>query len=103
MQWRRVIRVTATVLTAFAVTVAVGAVGIARSTGEIYTPRDATAPPVSAEAGVIPAHDPTKLTAVVLLSLAGRTSLMRCPRTRSWLAPGRSTSTPSQSSVGRCH
>ena len=30
MQWRRMIRVTATVLTALVVTVAVGAVGIAR-------------------------------------------------------------------------
>ena len=39
--------------------------------GEIYTPRDATAPPVSVEAAVIPAHDPTKPTAVVVLSAAG--------------------------------
>ena len=71
MQWRRVIRVTATVLTALVVTVAVGAVGIAGVRGEIYTPRDAIAPPVSVDAAAIPTHDPTKPTAVVVLSLAG--------------------------------
>jgi hypothetical protein len=71
MRWRSVIRVTATVLTALVVSVAVGAVGIARSTGEIYTPRDATGPPVSVDAAAIPAHDPTKPTAVVVLSSAG--------------------------------
>jgi hypothetical protein len=71
MQWRRVILVTAIVLTALVVPVAVGAVGIAGVRGEIYTPRDATAPPVSVEAAAIPAHDPTKPTAVVVLSLAG--------------------------------
>jgi hypothetical protein len=59
MQWRRVVRVTATVLTALVVPVAVGAVGVARSTGEFYTPREATAPSVSVEAAAIPAHDPT--------------------------------------------
>ena len=71
MPWQRVIRVTATVLTALVVPVAVGAVGIAGVRGEIYTPRDATAPPVSVEAAAISAHDPTKPTAVVVLSLAG--------------------------------
>ena len=71
MPWQRVIRVTAIVLTALVVPVAVGAVGIAGVRGEIYTPRDATAPPVSVEAAAIPAHDPTKPTAVVVLSLAG--------------------------------
>ena len=47
MQWRRVIRVTAIVLTALVVPVAVGAVGTAGVRGEIYPPRDATEPPVS--------------------------------------------------------
>jgi hypothetical protein len=71
MQWRRVIRVTAIVLTALVVPVAVGAVGTAGVRGEIYPPRDATAPPVSVEAAAVPAHDPTKPTAVVVLSVAG--------------------------------
>jgi hypothetical protein len=102
MQWRRVIRVTAIVLTALVVPVAVGAVGIAGVRGEIYTPRDATAPPVSVEAAAIPAHDPTKPTAVVVLSVAGTNIADALPPTRSWLTPGRSTSTPSQSSVSRC-
>src|SRR5688572_18375920 len=102
MQWRRVIRVTAIVLTALVVPVAVGAVGIAGVRGEIYTPRDATAPPVSVEAAAIPAHDPTKPTAVVVLSVAGTNIADALPPYEVWLTPGRSTSTPSQSSVSRC-
>ena len=51
MQWRRVIRVTAIVLTALVVPVAVGAVGIAGVRGR-FTHPDATAPPVSVEAAV---------------------------------------------------
>lgn len=38
---------------------------------EIYRPRDASAPPVPVDAAAAPAHDPTKPTAVVVLSLAG--------------------------------
>jgi hypothetical protein len=39
MQWRRVIRVTAIVLTALVVPVAVGAVGIAGVGGDLHTQR----------------------------------------------------------------
>jgi hypothetical protein len=49
MQWRRVGRIAATVLAGLLLPVAVGAVGLARATSEIYTPRDANAPPVTVE------------------------------------------------------
>jgi hypothetical protein len=39
MQWRRVGRIAATVLAGLVVPVAVGAVGAAQATSEIYTPR----------------------------------------------------------------
>jgi putative intracellular protease/amidase len=71
MHWRTVARVAAIALTALLIPAATGAVGIARSTGEIYTHRDATAPPVSVAAAAVPTHDPAKPTAVVVLSLAG--------------------------------
>jgi hypothetical protein len=71
MKWRAVGRVAAAVLAALLVPAAAGAVGIARATGEVYTPRDASAPPVAAHAAVAPAHDPAKPTAVIVLSLQG--------------------------------
>jgi hypothetical protein len=64
-------RVAAAVLTGLLVPAAVGAVGIVRATGEVYTPRSASAPPVSVDAVVPPAHDPAKPTAVIVLSLHG--------------------------------
>ena len=45
MRWRTVGRVAVTALVGLLVPVAVAAVGIAGATGEIYTPRDASAPP----------------------------------------------------------
>jgi putative intracellular protease/amidase len=71
MRRRTVGRVAATILLSVLVPVVVGAVGIARATEEIYTARDASAPPVSVDAAVAPRHDPAKPTAVVVLSLAG--------------------------------
>jgi hypothetical protein len=69
--WRTVRRVAATVFLGLAVPGAVGAVGIAGATGEIYTPRDGSAPPVPVDTAAAPAHDPGKPTAVILLSSAG--------------------------------
>jgi transcriptional regulator GlxA family with amidase domain len=71
MQWRTVGRVAAVILAALLVPVAVGGFGIARATGEVYTPRDASAPPVSIDTATPPAHDPAKPTAVIVLSLQG--------------------------------
>ena len=45
MRWRTIGRVAVTALVGLLVPVAVAAVGIARATSEIYTPRDATALP----------------------------------------------------------
>jgi transcriptional regulator GlxA family with amidase domain len=71
MKWSKVGWVAVTVFTAVAVPVAAATFGIARATGEIYTARDAGAPPVSVEAVAAPAHDPAKPTAVIVLSLKG--------------------------------
>jgi hypothetical protein len=71
MQWRRVGRIAATVLAGLLLPVAVGAVGLARATSEIYTPRDANAPPVTVDAAVAPVHDPAKPTVAIVLSPAG--------------------------------
>jgi putative intracellular protease/amidase len=71
MQRRAVGWVAATVLAGLLVPGAVGAAGIARATGEIYTPRNASAPAVPTDAVAAPQHDPSKPTAVIVLSLAG--------------------------------
>jgi transcriptional regulator GlxA family with amidase domain len=63
--------VAAVVLVGMVVLVAVGAVGIATAVGGIYPPRDAGAPPVSVDAAGVPAHDPGKPTAVVVLGSEG--------------------------------
>jgi putative intracellular protease/amidase len=68
MRWRTVGRMAATVFLALVVTVAVGAVGIAGATGEVYAARGPGAPPVPVDAVAAPAHDPDKPTAVVLLA-----------------------------------
>ena len=68
MRWRTVRRVAAMVSLGLVVPVAVGAVGIAGATGEIYTARDRSAPPVLVDAVAAPAHDPGKPTAVVVLA-----------------------------------
>jgi putative intracellular protease/amidase len=67
MRWRTIGRLTATVFLALVVTGAVGAVGIAGATGEIYTARGPSAPPVLVEEAAVPTHDPAKPTAVILL------------------------------------
>ena len=67
MRWRTVGWVAATVVVALAVPGAVAAAGIAGATGEIYTPRDASAPPAPVDDVAAPTHDPGKPTAVILL------------------------------------
>ena len=71
VRWRTVGRVAAIVLVGLLVPVAVGAVGIAGATGEIYTARDHRAPPAPVDAAAAPAHDPGKPTAVILLGPEG--------------------------------
>jgi transcriptional regulator GlxA family with amidase domain len=71
MRWRTVGRVAATVLVGLVVPGAVGAVGIARATGEIYLARDPGAPPAPVDTAAAPTHDPGKPTAVVLLAPRG--------------------------------
>jgi hypothetical protein len=71
MKWSMVGRVALTTITALAVPLAVAASGTARATGEIYTNRNASAPPVSVDAAAAPVHDPAKPTAVIVLSLEG--------------------------------
>jgi transcriptional regulator GlxA family with amidase domain len=71
MRWRRVGRLAATVLLGLAVPVAVGAVGIAGATDEIYTARDPSAPSTPVDTAAAPVHDPGKPTAVVVLGAKG--------------------------------
>jgi putative intracellular protease/amidase len=68
MRWRMIGRMAATVFLALVVTGAVGAVGIAGATGEVYSARGPGAPPVPVDNAPVPAHDPAKPTAVVLLA-----------------------------------
>ena len=71
MRWRMIGRVAVTALVGLLVPVAVFlTVGDARATGEIYTPRDATAPPVPIDIAV-PMYNPGKPTAVVVLGSEG--------------------------------
>jgi putative intracellular protease/amidase len=71
MRWRTVRGVAATVLVGLVVPGAVGAVGIAGATGEIYTARDPGAPPAPVDTVAAPTHDPGRPTAVVLLAPEG--------------------------------
>jgi putative intracellular protease/amidase len=68
MRRRTIGRMAATVFLALVVTGAVGAVGIAGATGEVYAARGPGAPPVLVDAVAAPAHDPAKPTAVVVLA-----------------------------------
>ena len=70
MRWRTVGRVAVTALVGLLVPVAVAAVGIAGATGEIYTPRDASAPPVPVDIAAA-TYDRGKPTAVVVLGSEG--------------------------------
>lgn len=67
MARRTIRRVAVTVLVGLVAPVAVGAVGIARATGEIYPARPSSAPPAPVENAPVPAHDPDKPTAVIVL------------------------------------
>src|SRR4029453_6493802 len=70
MRWRTIRRVGAAAVVGLVVPVAVGAIGIATATAEIYTARDPSAhAPVDAVAA--PEHDPGKPTAVVVLGSEG--------------------------------
>jgi hypothetical protein len=71
MRWRTVGRVAATVFVGLVVPGAVGAVGIAGATEEIYTARDGSAPPAPVDTAAAPVHDPGKPTAVVVLGSEG--------------------------------
>src|ERR671937_55126 len=71
MRWRTVGRITATVLVALVVTVAVAAVGIRGAIGEVYAARDPSAPPTPVDAVAAPMHDPGKPTAVIVLGSEG--------------------------------
>jgi transcriptional regulator GlxA family with amidase domain len=71
MRWRMVGRVAVMVLVGLLVPVVVAAVGIAGARAEVYTPRDPSAPPVVVDTVAVPAHDPGKPTAVILLGPEG--------------------------------
>jgi transcriptional regulator GlxA family with amidase domain len=71
MRWRTVGRVAAAVFVGLVVPGAVGAAGIAGAIAEIYPARDHSAPPVSVDTAAVPAHDPDRPTAVVVLGLEG--------------------------------
>jgi len=74
-RWRTARRAAAAVVVvaavAVAVPVAVGAIGVARATGEIYPARTAGASPASVETVAAAGHDPGKPTAVVVLAPGG--------------------------------
>jgi transcriptional regulator GlxA family with amidase domain len=71
MRWGTVGLVAATLLVGLAAPVAVGAVGIAGATGEIYTARGRGAPPAPVDTVAAPTHDPGKPTAVIVLGTEG--------------------------------
>jgi putative intracellular protease/amidase len=71
MGWRAARRATATVFVGLLAAVAVGAVGVAGATGEVYTFRGDDPPLVSGDAAAARAHDPAKPTAVIVLGSAG--------------------------------
>jgi hypothetical protein len=102
MRWRRVGRLAATVLLGLAVPVAVGAVGIAGATDEIYTARDPSAPSTPVDTAAVPVHDPGKPTAVVVLGAKGANAADVLAPTRCWPSPGRSTATPRPRDACRC-
>src|SRR6266508_3130601 len=71
MRWRTVGRLAATVFVGLVVPGAVAAVGIAGATEEVYTARDGSAPPAPVDTAAVPAHDPGKPTAVIVLAPEG--------------------------------
>jgi putative intracellular protease/amidase len=71
MRWRTLGRVAATGLVALVVAGVVAAVGIAGAIGEIYTPRDPSAPSVAVDTVAAPTHDPAKPTVAIVLNSEG--------------------------------
>jgi putative intracellular protease/amidase len=71
VRWRIVVGAAAAVLVGLLASVAVAAVGIARASDQIYTTRDASMPPAPVVTATPAAHDRSKPTAVILLSLQG--------------------------------
>jgi transcriptional regulator GlxA family with amidase domain len=71
MRWRTVGLVALTALVGLAAPMAVAAAGIAGAWGAVYTPRGPSAPPASVDSAPVPAHDPGKPTAVILLGPEG--------------------------------
>jgi transcriptional regulator GlxA family with amidase domain len=71
MRWRTVRRAAAVTLVGLLAAAGAGAVGIAGATGEIYTPRGSSAPPLAADTARPPTADPGKPTAVVVLGSQG--------------------------------
>jgi transcriptional regulator GlxA family with amidase domain len=71
MRWRTVGRLAATVFVGLVVPGAVAAVGIAGATEEVYTARDGSAPPAPVDTAAVPAHDPGRPTAVIVLAPEG--------------------------------
>jgi hypothetical protein len=102
VRWRTVRRVAATVFVGLAVPGAVGAVGIAGATGEIYTARDGSAPPALVDMAAAPSHDPDKPTAVVVLGSEGANAADVLAPYEVLAGTGRSTSTPPPRSASRC-
>ena len=102
MRWRTVGSVAATIFVGLVVAVAVGAVGIAGATGEIYTARGRSAPPAPVDAVAAPTHDRRKPTAVVVLGSEGANAADVLAPYEVLAATGGSTSTPSPRSASRC-
>jgi putative intracellular protease/amidase len=71
MPWRTLGRMTVAVLVGLVVAGVVAVAGIAGARGEVYTPRDGSAPPTQVDAAPAAAHDPGKPTAVILLGPEG--------------------------------
>jgi putative intracellular protease/amidase len=71
VRWRIVVGAAAAVLVGLLASVAVAAVGIARASDQIYATRDASMPPAPVVTATPTAHDRSKPTAVILLSLQG--------------------------------
>ena len=68
---RRAARVAAMAFVGLAAVVGVGALGVASAAGTVYPPRDGSEPQVSLDAVAVPAHDPNRPTAVIVLGPDG--------------------------------
>ena len=68
---RRAARAAALAFAGLAAVVGIGALGVTSAAATVYPPRDAGAPPVPLGAVTVPAHDPNRPTAVVVLGPEG--------------------------------